>query len=335
MVADVIALATELADEVLYPNAIEVDTGARAVAKNLDLLAERGLYGGMLPREAGGLGIGFPTASLVAEILASGCLSTTVILGQHQGITATLATQGTDAQRQRWLPGLASGALRTGAAFTGAIPGPARLTVRDTPSGIRLTGTAPWVSGWGLINLLGVAARDADDNIRWLLVDAEESPTLRVTQQQMLAANASQTVVVDFTDHPVPQDRVITTTTQAAHRAGEPFTKRLNGALVLGVARRAVALLDDPKWVAELDTVRTDLDAMADIDAARAKAGEFAVRAATATVVQAGGRGVLADAHPQRLLREAGLMLVFSSRPAIQQAILTSLSRSVETASQA
>ncbi|KAA9158560.1 acyl-CoA dehydrogenase [Amycolatopsis acidicola] len=326
MTEDAVALAAELAEDVLYPNAIDVDTGRRPLSANLDLLAEHGFYGGMLPRAAGGLGLDFAAANLAAEILASGCLSTTLTLGQHLGITTTLALQGSPEQQARWLPGLAAGKLRTGAAFTGAIPGPPRLTIRETPGGPRISGTAPWVSGWGMIDLLGTAARDEDDNIRWLLIDAEEAPTLRVTPQRMLAANASNTVVAEFTDHPVPADRLITVNTPADHAAGEPFSKRLNGSLVLGVARRGVALLDDPKWTDELDAVRADLDAMADIDAARARAGEFAVRVATAAVVRGGGRGVLADAHPQRLLREAGLMLVFSSRPAIQDGILRRLS---------
>lgn len=341
---EAVELATRLAEDELYPNANAVDTGQRALTDNLDLLAEHGFYGGMLPREVGGLGVDFTTACLLAEILAGGCLSTTLTLGQHQGITGLLAGKGSPEQRERWLPGLAGGRIRTGAAFTGAIPGPPRLTVRETSGGCRLDGVAPWVSGWGMVDLLGTAARDADDNVGWLLVDAEESATLRVRTQRMLAANATNTVTAEFTGHPVPKDRLITVGTLAGHAESEPFTKRLNGALVLGVARRCVQLLDDSGegaggnsgagegagegagWRAELDECRADLDAMADIDAARARAGEFAVRAATATVVRGGGTGVLDGGDPQRLLREAGLMLVFSSRPAIRDGLLQRLS---------
>ncbi|GEB49817.1 MULTISPECIES: acyl-CoA dehydrogenase family protein [Streptomyces] len=322
---DAVALATRLAEEVLYPRAGEVDTGQRRLTDNLDELARHGLYGGLLPAEAGGLGVDLPTAALLGEILASGCLSTTLTLGQHQGITATVAGQADPELRARWLPGLARGEIRSGAAFTGAIPGPPRLTVRPAPGGYRLDGTAPWVSGWGMVQVLGTAARDADDNIAWLLVDAEEGPTLRTTPQRMLAANASRTVTVEFTGHPVPADRLVTTTTRAEHTAGEPVTKRLNGALVLGVARRAVQLLDEDHWWSELDACRAELDDLSGIDAARAHAGEFAVRAATAAVVQGAGRGILDDATPQRLLREAGLMLVFSSRPAIRDGLLERL----------
>lgn len=327
MSEDIIALASTLAEEVLYPHAIAVDTGERELAANLDVLAEQGLYGAMVPGEAGGLGVDFGGACLAAEVLASGCLSTTLTLGQHMGISGMVAGKATPAQRERWVGELASGRVRSGAAFTGAIPGPPRLTVRKAPGGYRLDGAAPWVSGWGMVDVLGTAARDEDDNIGWLLVDAEESATLRVTPQRMLAANATRTVTVEFDGHPVPEDRLVSVGTQAEHAAGEPFTKRLNGALVLGVARRCVALLDDPGWSAELDACRVELDAMSDIDTARARAGEFAVRAATACVVRGAGSGVLESGQPQRLLREAGLMLVFSSRPAIQRDLLRRLAR--------
>ncbi|WP_016905630.1 acyl-CoA dehydrogenase family protein [Streptomyces xiaopingdaonensis] len=322
---DIVTLATRLAEEVLSPHASAVDTGERDLARNLDVLAEHRFYGAMLPPEAGGLGADPSTAALAAEILAGGCLSTTLTLGQHQGITGLVAGQGAPHFRERWLPGLASGRVRSGAAFTGAIPGPPRLRATAAPGGYRLDGAAPWVSGWGMVHVLGAAARDEDDRIAWLLVDAEEAPTLRVRPQQMLAANATRTVTVEFEGHFVPADRLVTVATQAEHAAGEPFTKRLNGSLVLGVARGAVELLGGGAWRAELDECRAELDAMADIDAARARAGEFAVRAATAAVVEGAGRGVLADAAPQRLLREAGLMLVFSSRPAIQAGLLERL----------
>lgn len=320
-----LALATRLADEELYPNATAVDTGQRPLRENLDLLARHGCYGAALPPEAGGLGLDLATIALVAEILASGCLSTTLTLGQHQGITSMVAGLGSPQVRERWLPGLASGEIRSGAAFTGAIPGPPRLTVRQTPGGYRVDGAAPWVSGWGMVDVLGTAARDADDSIHWLLIDAEESMTLQVRPQRMLAANATHTVTVEFTNHTVPTDRLVAVRTQADHAQGEPISKLLNGALGLGVARRCVLLLDDPAWTAELDSVRAGLVAMADIDAARARAAEFAVRAATAAVARGGAQAVLEDSAPQRLLREAGLMLVFSSRPAIRDGLLRRL----------
>ncbi len=55
---------------------------------------------------------------------------------------------------------------------------------------------------------------------------------------------------------------------------------------------------------------------------ARAAASAFAMRAATALVVTAGSRSVLAGEHPQRLVREAMFLLVFGSRPAIRGALL-------------
>lgn len=326
MTGDLVATAERLAEDVLFANALALERGDVPLRDNLDELARHGFYGAAVPVELGGSGVDFADACSATELLASGCLCTTVVIGQHLGITSMVA--GGDARmREDWVPDLAAGSIRCGAVFTGAIPGPPQLTVRETPTGYRLDGSAPWVSGWGEVDVLGVAARDAEDNIAWLLVDAAESPTLRVRRQQLVAADASNTVLVEFDGHPVPAERLVAVTTHGQQAASEPVTKRLNGALVLGVARRCVQLLDEPEWSAELDARRTALDAALDpgsgagMDEARGRAAEFAVRAAAATVVRAGSRSVLVDRHPQRLSREAALLLVFASRPGIRDVL--------------
>lgn len=321
------AAAERLADEVLFENALAVERGDVAVRDNLDVLARNGFYGAAVPAELGGSGVDFAGACRATELLASGCLCTTLVLGQHLGITAMIANGGDQRMREDWVPGLAAGSIRCGAVFSGAIPGPPQLTARETPTGYRLTGSAPWVSGWGEVDVLGVAARNAADDIAWLLVDAEEGPTLRVHRQWLVAADASNTVLVEFDDHPVPAERLVAVTTHGQQAASEPVTKRLNGALVLGVARRCARLLDEPEWTAALDARRAGLDAGlepdsgVEVDEERARTAEFAVRAAAAAVVRAGSRAVLVDRHPQRLSREAALLLVFASRPGIREAL--------------
>lgn len=327
MTEELVATAERLADDVLFANALALEHGDVGLRDNLDELARNGFYGAGVPAELGGSGLDFAGACAATEALASGCLCTTLVVGQHLGITSMVAAGGGQRAREEWVPGLAAGSIRCGAVYVGAIPGPPQLTVRETPNGYRLHGSAPWVSGWGEVDVLGVAARDVDDNIAWLLVDAEEGPTLRVHRQRLVAADASQTVLVEFDDHAVPSDRLVTVTTHSQQAASEPVTKRLNGAMVLGVARRCVRLLGEPEWTAELDARRTALDAGldpdtdSDMDEARGWAAEFAVRAAAAAMVRAGSRAVLVDRHPQRLSREAALLLVFASRPGIRDVL--------------
>ena len=57
-------------------------------------------------------------------------------------------------------------------ALAGLLPGPPRLRARAAEGGYLLDGTAPWVTGWGHIDTLHVAARQEDDTIVWALLDA-------------------------------------------------------------------------------------------------------------------------------------------------------------------
>jgi hypothetical protein len=194
----------------------------------------------------------------------------------------------------------------------------------ETPDGFRLTGEAPWVTGWDMIDVVRVGARDDHDRVRFLLVDAVESPTLRADRQHMVAAQASRTVALTFDDHAVRRDRLTGTQPYAEWAAGNASGSALNGFLAVGVAARCLRLLGPSPLDDELQRRREALltaDA-ATIPAARAAASAFAYRAAGTLAVRTGSRSVLRDQHAQRLAREAMFLLVFGSRPAIREALL-------------
>jgi alkylation response protein AidB-like acyl-CoA dehydrogenase len=73
----------------------------------------------------------------------------------------------------------------------------------------------------------------------------------------------------------------------------------------------------------ELAACRSTLDTATPqtMPAARAAASALAMRAASALMVSAGARGILAGEHAERLIREAAFLLVFGSRPGIRQAL--------------
>ena len=133
------------------------------------------------PREAGGLGLDLRAICAVAEELASGCLATAFVWIQHRGLVMTLAADGTPAAlRDRWLGSICQGKVRGGIALTGLIPGPPLLRAQPAAGGWRLDGEAPWVTGWGLIDLLLVQARGPQDSVVTLILDAAAQPGLTV-----------------------------------------------------------------------------------------------------------------------------------------------------------
>ncbi len=113
MAQDVLATARDLADQVLFPNAMRVDRLDVLPAAYLDALAAAGLYGAPAPAEAGGLGLDLRQVSGVVEELASGCLAAAFVLIQHFRLVGTLAGGTAPPQlKDRWLGPACRGRVR-------------------------------------------------------------------------------------------------------------------------------------------------------------------------------------------------------------------------------
>jgi alkylation response protein AidB-like acyl-CoA dehydrogenase len=335
----------EIADGVLFPAAMQVDAADRIPASHLDALAAAGLYGLAGPPSAGGRDADLASFCAVIEIMASGCLATTFVWLQHHSAVRALAASANPGLRSAWLPALCAGAKRAGIALGGARPGPPLLRARVVPGGYLLDGTAPWVTGWNLIDVVHALARDESGNIVGALLPAQAGHGLSVSYLSLAAVNASRTVELRFTEYFVASSLVTGLTSAADWLARDAGALRANGSLPLGLAARCVRLLaqavpevqaapdaqatPDAQAAAldgELPAIRAALDAAGpgSMPAARAAAAELAFRAAGTLVAAAGSRSILTSEHPQRLAREAMFLLVFGSRPAIK-ANLTAL----------
>lgn len=329
--AGAVAAARRLADQVLFPDAMRVDGLDALPAAQLDALAAEGLYGASAAPQAGGLGLDLAATCAVAEELAGGCLATAFVWVQHRGLVMALGAAGTPAVlRDQWLGAACHGKVRGGIALGGLIPGPPLLIARPGEGGWRLDGEAPWVTGWGLIDLLLVVARGPGDTIVNLIMDAAGQPGLTVSRQRLAAVNASVTVHLGFDGVTVPAERFVSQAPFDPAASLRPDGLRINGSLALGVAGRCCRLLGPGPLDDELAACRARLDdalgagaeAMAQ---ARAAAAELAVRVAAALAVRDGSKSIMADQHAQRLAREAVFLLVFGSRPAIKKALLRRL----------
>jgi alkylation response protein AidB-like acyl-CoA dehydrogenase len=316
-----------IAETVLYPSAMTVDSLQAIPREQLDALAAAGLYGIAAPPESGGLAADLDTFCQVVEILASGCLATTFVWLQHHGAVRALAESPNDQLRQAWLRPLAAGQRRAGVALGGARPGPVLLAARRVPGGYELDGSSPWVTGWGMVDAIYTLAMAAEGEVVAALIPAQASASLTAARLDLVAVNASATVELSFARHFVPDGQVSSVFPQAEWLARDTRGLRPNGSLALGVAARCCLLAGQPALDAELSQLRARLD-RADAEtmpAARAAAAAFAFRAGGSAVAATGSRGILAGQHPQRLAREALFLLVFGSRPAIKENLVSLL----------
>lgn len=335
--------ARAIADDVLFPAALDVDAQGVIPPSHFDLLAEEGFYGLAGRPEHTGVEVDFPSLAGIFETLCGGCLTTTFTWIQHHSVVRGLTNTTNENLRETYLDAAIRGELRGGVAYAGAIPRPPRLWATATDGGWLLRGDAPFVSGWGLVDVLVVSARDSAGGSEGTIVNglmgAKADDALTVAELRLIAAQASNTVRLHFEDYFLPADRVISEVSHAEFLANQQVSMRLNGCLAMGVAGRCIRMIEESgqpeiaqRLLTELGAVRGRLDAgLIDprtLPAARGAASELAHRSAGALVVAVGSSGIQEGQHAQRLVREAVFTLVAAGRPEVKNGLLNLFSRS-------
>ncbi len=331
-----VALARRLAEDVLLPAAAAADRADRVPPELLDALVDNGFYGLGAPDGLCPLGrTDAVVRAAVIEAFAGGCLAAAFVWQQHRGALRAVAATAPSSLREEVLPQLAAGRLRAGLAIGAATrTGPPVIRARAGGDGWVLTGTAPWVTGWGMVDVLLMAARTDEDLLVWSLLPVS-TPGLQAEPLDLLAIPASGTVTLHAHEVSVPAGRVLATEPHSAYLARDAESLSSNGFLALGVAGRAITTIGQDRvgsaLAGELARVRDRLLVAGadDAPAARADASELALRAAGALAVHQGSQSVLAGSDADRLVREALLLLTFATRPTIRAQLLTRLSPTV------
>ena len=84
----------------------------------IDKMKVLGLFGITVPEEYGGMGLDYTTFAMIFEELSKGFMSISGAIGTHHIMTYALTHFGTEEQKQRFLPDLATGHKRGGLALT-------------------------------------------------------------------------------------------------------------------------------------------------------------------------------------------------------------------------
>jgi alkylation response protein AidB-like acyl-CoA dehydrogenase len=321
--------AVDLADNHLFPAALDVDAAGIVPIAQLDLIADAGFYGLFSPTELGGLSADKATLEAIHEAITGGCLTTAFIWTQHGG-PARASAMASGEVHDRWARDLASGTARGGVAFAHLLrAGAPVMTAEPTKSGWSLSGTAPFVSGWGHIDVLLVAARHGE-NIVWAMIDPVESATLASRRLHLAAVDSTVTVELTMRSHVVHENQVTHIEDFDDWLVGYQRGLRTNGSIALGVASRCLRLLGPSALDDELAAARHALDnaPQDEMTAARSWVATIGVRAASALVASSGGSAMLRDHHAQRLAREALFLLVQGVTPEMKALHIKNLTHS-------
>ncbi|MGH3720799.1 MAG: acyl-CoA dehydrogenase family protein [Pseudonocardiaceae bacterium] len=329
-----------IAEGVLFPVALAVDAQGVIPAGHFDLLAAQGFYGLAGEVARGGVEVDVQSLAGILETLSGGCLTTAFTWFQHYSVVRGLTRTANADLREKYLGAAIRGELLGGVAFAGAIPQPPRLWASATDGGWLVSGEAPFVTGWGLVDVLLISARNTalaagepTGTIVSGLIDAEAGAGITVEELHMVAVQGSNTVRLRFEDYVLPVEKV---TSEVSHRdflAKQPMSVRLSGCLAMGVAGRCIRMIGEAGLPEVAELLRAEHDAIRDrldgglgdpetLPAARAAASELAYRCAGALVVAVGSSGILAGQHAQRLVREATFTLVVAGRPEIKDNLL-------------
>src|SRR6476659_6578280 len=145
------ALAREFADAEIAPHAPQWDREHTFPVDVVAKLGELGLLGVCVPEELGGAGADFLSYILVLEELSRADAGVGVTVAVHTtAVTLPLLTFGTEEQRQRFVPDLASGRVLGAFALTeagsGSDAGALRLSATRDGDGWRLDGAKQWIT---------------------------------------------------------------------------------------------------------------------------------------------------------------------------------------------
>ncbi|MFL6165522.1 MAG: acyl-CoA dehydrogenase family protein [Ornithinibacter sp.] len=160
---ELVALVREFVNEQIIPVATALEHKDEYPTDIVEGMKEMGIFGLMIPEEYGGLGESLLTYALVVEEIARGWMSVSGIINTHFIVAYLILQHGTEEQKQRYLPRMATGEVR--GAFSMSEPGMGSdvaairsKAVRDGDEWV-LTGQKMWLTNGGSSNLVAVLMR--------------------------------------------------------------------------------------------------------------------------------------------------------------------------------
>jgi alkylation response protein AidB-like acyl-CoA dehydrogenase len=249
----IVKAVREFVEQEVYPIAEELEHRDEFPEKVVDQMKEMGLFGLTVPEEFGGAGMDLMTYALVVAELSRGWMSLSGVLNTHFMGVYLLHRHGTDDQKQRWLPRMATGELRAALSMSEPEAGSdvqsiACRAVRDGDDYV-VDGTKMWVTNGlraGLVVLLCKTDPEADPPYKGMsLLYVEKEPGAQSFEGITIPPNIEkmgyhgvETTELVFEGHRVPAGNLL------GGEEGKGFHQVMDGIEVgrVNVAGRAVGL---------------------------------------------------------------------------------------------
>jgi isovaleryl-CoA dehydrogenase len=262
--AAIVDLVRDWVDREVKPVVRELEHSNTYPEKLIDQMKQMGIFGLAIPEPWGEASVSVPCYAAVTEELARGWTSLAGAMGGHTVVAKLLLNYGTEEQKDRYLPRMATGEVRATMALTEASGGSdlqaMRTTARRDGEEYVINGSKTWITNARRSQLVALlcrtdpAARPAHRGISILLV--EKGPGFEVSRDlPKLGYKGVESCELSFDDFRVPPSALLGT------EEGQGFAQMMRGleigriqvaARALGVGR--AALEDSVRYAQERES---------------------------------------------------------------------------------
>ena len=204
-------MAQKFSMDEMLPKAAEWDEKKIFPRDTLKKAAELGFAAIYVSPDHGGVGLGRLDAVLIMEALAYGCPSTAAFISIHNMVSWMIDHYGSDDQRAKWLPGLATmeliGSYCLTESSSGSDAGSLKTKARKDNKHYILNGSKAFISGGGESEIYVVMVRTGEDGPKGIsaLVVEKGTPGLSFgALEKKMGWNSQPTTTVNFDDCKVP-----------------------------------------------------------------------------------------------------------------------------------
>ncbi|HIC86334.1 MAG TPA: acyl-CoA dehydrogenase [Desulfobacterales bacterium] len=240
-----------IAKEQVAPGAEQRDEEAKFPWDMVEILRENALFGADFPEKYGGSEMGLLSLCLAIEELAKVCASTAVLLLVHELGATPILLAGNDAQKDRYLPKLATGEHLAAFGLTEPNAGSdvAGLKTRAVKEGdyYILNGTKTFISHGDVSEVICIAARTDSSQpghkgISFFIVERNTPGFSIGKKEKKLGLRASSTVELILEDAKVPAENLLLEEGKGFHIAMKTldFTRIPVAAQAIGIAQGAL-----------------------------------------------------------------------------------------------
>ena len=251
---EILKAVRQFVDEKIIPVASELEHKDEYPTEIVEGLKELGIFGLMIPEEYDGLGESLLTYALCVEEIARGWMSVSGVINTHFIVAYMLMHHGTEEQKQKYLPRMATGEVR--GAFSMSEPGlgsdVAAISTKATRDGddYVINGQKMWLTNGGSSTLIAVLTKTDEGadtpykNMTTFLVEkepgfGETAPGLTIPGKiDKMGYKGVDTTEAIFENHRVSSDQVL------GGEPGKGFYQMMDGVEVgrVNVAARACGI---------------------------------------------------------------------------------------------